>query len=433
MVKLDPSLKSIADLPVGWRAYRTRQSGDWTRVELNPPGWPFKDPRDAEAFTSTEVLARRVEIVKVIHDGENEWHLLPPEGYISEDLALETLETIYHLDSSIAALGDLPLGWQAKRRTLSDPWVRGARTPDSDYDRPGFRVPATESSASHSTDVPASLNSGLKVSDNEDDDWPYAVPRDAQVSTKADVLEGRSPVQFIAHRQDGTWLAVGYDVRTEGFKLTTMENILASDSSLYDIVRCLTPGCTAMRRSDGESWHIEEPKEAKPKERRHAVPSAIDDETRFRNRVVWASAITAGLVGFVIYYIAFVQQHAAAFFTNWTGLAALLGISAVAARSGYVDAGAKSNWRGIKYGLAWGVGTWLALSIGLSILGYLPHLALTSVWSLNGVWLAYFLAAPLRRAQQAGNTRAVQALAVGAAAFLVILLLLDIFAANMRS
>jgi len=40
MVQLDPSLASLADLPIGWHAWRDDGSHDWRRALGDPPSGP---------------------------------------------------------------------------------------------------------------------------------------------------------------------------------------------------------------------------------------------------------------------------------------------------------------------------------------------------------------------------------------------------------
>ena len=37
MIALDPSLSQLADLPIGWYAWRSEESHDWKRAEGEPP------------------------------------------------------------------------------------------------------------------------------------------------------------------------------------------------------------------------------------------------------------------------------------------------------------------------------------------------------------------------------------------------------------
>ncbi len=148
------------------------------------------------------------------------------------------------------------------------------------------------------------------------------------------------------------------------------------------------------------------------------IEMPADDLARFRNGLVAASSVCGGLIGFSSYYIGFVQQNASGLTQNWAWLSAVCGVTAIAAHRGYLTAGGKGP--GVKRAFGWGIGTWAGLVIVLGILTYFPNLALTVIWALNGTWLAYFLAVPLRRALWAHNTAAVRALAAGGLSLLAL-------------
>ena len=326
---------------------------------------------------------------------------------------MESLEAIYRVDSSVAVLGDLPVGWQATRRTRSDPWVRS---------------PLGVKSSSISSSAVADVGGH----------WPFSYPRETKVTTFEEVLTHERGADIAIHQEDGSW-HFGVAATSERpfgsvrLRHTTLEHILSVDPTFESVVTRLPVGGFAHRTEWLNNWTWREP--SSPGSKQTGKPSpriAGDADLQFRSLLVTSSAIAGCLLAYLALHIRFVAENAHSLAGKWAALSSLFGITAVAARRGYIEAG--GHGASVKRGLGWGAGTFLGVLFGMAILGYyFPRFSFTVVWALNGAWLAYFLAVPLRRAQQAGNTRTVQVLAAGAAAFVLILFLLDLLAANTHS
>jgi len=87
--------------------------------------WPFADPPNVSVVTQQTILKEGKPILLVIHDEEDGgWQFLDGGEFRVDAAMLVGLKTVLNHDASIAALADLPLGWQAQRAGLEDPWKR---------------------------------------------------------------------------------------------------------------------------------------------------------------------------------------------------------------------------------------------------------------------------------------------------------------------
>lgn len=91
--------------------------------------WPFDDDNSTVSVTSGEIVARKVPILYVSHetdeDGEVLWQFHhEPNRFDFATAILVRLDTMVIVDSTISDLGDLPIGWQATRASVGDEWNR---------------------------------------------------------------------------------------------------------------------------------------------------------------------------------------------------------------------------------------------------------------------------------------------------------------------
>jgi len=69
-------------------------------------------------------------ILEVSHEEEDgAWQFHSGQTVTTKDLMIVGLDEIVRLDPSIAELADLPLGWQAQRQSINEPWVREPQPP----------------------------------------------------------------------------------------------------------------------------------------------------------------------------------------------------------------------------------------------------------------------------------------------------------------
>jgi len=95
--------------------------------------WPFDDPPNLASFTTANVIDRGDPILFVTHDkSDGAWQFLCGKTNSPEDARVVGLDCALKLDSSLAALADLPRGWQAWREDVRSPWKREPLPPESD-------------------------------------------------------------------------------------------------------------------------------------------------------------------------------------------------------------------------------------------------------------------------------------------------------------
>lgn len=86
--------------------------------------WPFADARNVAAFTVRSVWDDKRPIVYVYHDDDGAWQFHPGRKVHENEACVVALEEIVALDSSVALVADLPLGWCAWRTSPQAPWHR---------------------------------------------------------------------------------------------------------------------------------------------------------------------------------------------------------------------------------------------------------------------------------------------------------------------
>jgi hypothetical protein len=88
--------------------------------------WPFADPPDVAVITLRQVFQEGKPVLHVTHDEEDGcWQFLTGEiPEISQGIVVCLQHMIEH-DPTLAALADLPLGWQAWRADRDAEWERG--------------------------------------------------------------------------------------------------------------------------------------------------------------------------------------------------------------------------------------------------------------------------------------------------------------------
>lgn len=87
--------------------------------------WPFDQARNVVAVTTHQVIDKKFPILMVVHYAEDHsWAFTCGTTNKSEDLMLVSMGNIVDLDPSLKAISDLPLGWSATRKSISDKWVR---------------------------------------------------------------------------------------------------------------------------------------------------------------------------------------------------------------------------------------------------------------------------------------------------------------------
>ncbi len=118
------------DQPSLWLPRDDHPKGRWTRIDLDDP-WPFPDSPATGVFTTRRINSEGREVLSVVHDHDGDWMFLDGDGDVAvEDTVLVHLEHIVGAHPHVAEVGDLPVGWSARRDSLEDPWVREEDSPE---------------------------------------------------------------------------------------------------------------------------------------------------------------------------------------------------------------------------------------------------------------------------------------------------------------
>ncbi len=88
----------------------------------NTAPWPFQEPKNLAVLTTRSIVDDGRPILFVPHDKEGDWQFHDGNLPQVEDAMVVSLRLIVRRDQSIAALADLPLGWQAERATTASAW-----------------------------------------------------------------------------------------------------------------------------------------------------------------------------------------------------------------------------------------------------------------------------------------------------------------------
>ena len=110
---------------------RAHQPRLWGRnpSERVPAGWPFPAPPDALVLTTRGIAFAGGQVIGVVHDEEGEWQFLDDPSPDMADLTIVHLAHLTGTTPELAALGDLPSGWEAWRDP-SGQWSRQPLDPD---------------------------------------------------------------------------------------------------------------------------------------------------------------------------------------------------------------------------------------------------------------------------------------------------------------
>lgn len=97
-------------------------------MDTTDHSWRFAEPPATLVVTSQAVIRDGRPILfaaRVIEDGS--WILLDADTIDAEDETTTTLGEILRHDPAVQEIADLPLGWQARRRSSAAPWIRYPR------------------------------------------------------------------------------------------------------------------------------------------------------------------------------------------------------------------------------------------------------------------------------------------------------------------
>ena len=87
--------------------------------------WTFSDSLDVAVFTNKRIVGGGDWIQQVSHDSDDgAWQFHPAGGTSENEASVVSLKTIVEIDPSVISLADLPLGWQASRKSMNSEWQR---------------------------------------------------------------------------------------------------------------------------------------------------------------------------------------------------------------------------------------------------------------------------------------------------------------------
>jgi hypothetical protein len=92
--------------------------------------WPFTDPENTAVISTVGVIKRREPVCLVCHDEDGSWQFLDGGPFIVADAMVVSLSEVVTSDHSLLELADLPLGWQAARKSAHSMWQRSLQTVD---------------------------------------------------------------------------------------------------------------------------------------------------------------------------------------------------------------------------------------------------------------------------------------------------------------
>jgi hypothetical protein len=111
------------DQPVLWRPAEEHPLGQWRR---GPKGleWLWPDPPDRRVFLTKRTTAHGAAIVYVVHEPDGDWQFLDGGNVGKDEIAIAHLGDVASRFPELNELAELPLGWQAWRKSPTDAWHR---------------------------------------------------------------------------------------------------------------------------------------------------------------------------------------------------------------------------------------------------------------------------------------------------------------------
>ncbi|MES2436605.1 MAG: hypothetical protein V4519_01210 [Patescibacteria group bacterium] len=86
--------------------------------------WEFKEAINARVFTTPEIASGIKPVLFAIHELDGDWQFLPSEKTEDKNAIFIPLRYLIENDNTLSELGNLPVGWHAKRKSIEDSWIR---------------------------------------------------------------------------------------------------------------------------------------------------------------------------------------------------------------------------------------------------------------------------------------------------------------------
>jgi len=86
--------------------------------------FPFSDAKNTATITCRHIMDDHHAILYVSHDEDDGmWQFLCGKAHNADEAMIIALGEIFEYDNSIAAVADLPLGYEAARKGKSSEWI----------------------------------------------------------------------------------------------------------------------------------------------------------------------------------------------------------------------------------------------------------------------------------------------------------------------
>ena len=103
----------------------TTQVGLTQALGLMSDYWPFDQQRNVAAIATRHVMRNGAPVLMVVHySDDHSWAFLDGGQLSTADALVVGMGTVVDTDASLLAVADLPPGWIAERRSVSDKWLR---------------------------------------------------------------------------------------------------------------------------------------------------------------------------------------------------------------------------------------------------------------------------------------------------------------------
>lgn len=87
--------------------------------------WPLNSPPNEATLALRRILVGETSILHVCRDADDGmWQFLDGRPVSMDEAMLVGLKEIVAIDSSVGELADMPVGWEAVRDSVDDPWRR---------------------------------------------------------------------------------------------------------------------------------------------------------------------------------------------------------------------------------------------------------------------------------------------------------------------
>ncbi len=99
----------------------------------NDQDWPWDQPKNAMALTTTQVMSTGAPILRVTHyEDDHSWAFVCGTTEDMKDVLTVLMEHVVNDDPTLAEIADLEPGWTAYRDAVGAPWERQKDSAEDD-------------------------------------------------------------------------------------------------------------------------------------------------------------------------------------------------------------------------------------------------------------------------------------------------------------